>query len=84
MRILIAGAGETGIALARYLRAENHEIVMIDKNPDALEGVSEQLDIQTLTGSCDSPLVLISLPVLWQKNCFGFPKELHGFRQMII
>jgi len=58
MRILIAGAGETGIALARYLRAENHEIVMIDKNPDALEGVSEQLDIQTLTGSCDSPLIL--------------------------
>ena len=58
MRILIAGAGETGIALARYLRAENHEIVMIDKNPDVLEGISEQLDIQTLTGSCDSPLVL--------------------------
>ncbi len=58
MRILIAGAGQTGVALARYLRAENHEIVLIDKNPSALSDLSEQLDIQTLTGSCDSPLVL--------------------------
>ena len=58
MRILIAGAGQIGVALARYLRAENHEIVLIDKNPAVLTDLSEQLDIQTLTGSCDSPLVL--------------------------
>ena len=58
MRILIAGAGQIGVALARYLRAENHEIVLIDKNSQALSDLSEQLDIQTLAGSCDSPLVL--------------------------
>lgn len=58
MRILIAGAGQIGVALARYLRAENHEIVLIDKNPLVLSDLSEQLDIQTLAGSCDSPTVL--------------------------
>jgi len=58
MRILIAGAGQTGVALARYLRAENHEIVLIDKDPQALSDLSEQIDIQTLAGPCDSPLVL--------------------------
>lgn len=58
MKVIIAGAGEIGVALARYLRAENDEIVLIDSNEDALGNLSEQLDIQTITGCVSYPSVL--------------------------
>lgn len=58
MKIIIAGAGQVGIALARYLREENHDIVLIDKDAERLGSLSEQLDIQTLVGSSAYPGVL--------------------------
>lgn len=58
MRIIIAGAGQVGIGLARYLRAENHDIVLIDNNADCLNELSEQLDIQTIQGSSAYPAIL--------------------------
>lgn len=58
MKIIIAGAGGVGIALARYLREENHDIVLIDKQAERLKNLSEQLDIQTIVGSSAYPAVL--------------------------
>lgn len=58
MRIIIAGAGQVGVGLAKYLRAENHDIVLIDNNIDHLGTLSEQLDIQTIEGSSALPSVL--------------------------
>jgi trk system potassium uptake protein TrkA len=58
MKVIIAGAGEIGIALARYLRAENDDIVLIDNNAENLKGLSEQLDIQTIEGCASYPAVL--------------------------
>ncbi len=58
MRIIIAGAGQVGVGLAKYLRAENHDIVLIDNNIDHLGSLSEQLDIQTIEGSSALPSVL--------------------------
>ena len=58
MKIIIAGAGQVGIALAKYLRDENHDIVLIDKDADTLGNLSEQLDIQTVCGSSSYPAIL--------------------------
>ena len=58
MRIIIAGAGQVGIGLAKYLRAEKHDIVLIDNNVNRLGNLSEQLDIQTIEGSSALPSVL--------------------------
>lgn len=58
MRIIIAGAGQVGVGLAKYLRAENHDIVLIDNNVERLGSLSEQLDIQTIEGSSAYPAVL--------------------------
>lgn len=58
MKVIIAGAGEVGVALARYLRAEQDDIVLIDKDADRLGSLSEQLDIQTIVGSASYPAVL--------------------------
>ncbi len=58
MKIIIAGAGQVGIALAKYLREEDHDIVLIDKDEEKLGNLSEQLDIQTICGSSAYPGVL--------------------------
>ena len=58
MKIIIAGAGQVGIALAKYLREEEHDIVLIDKDEERLKNLSEQLDIQTICGSSAYPGIL--------------------------
>ncbi len=54
MKIVIAGAGEVGIHLAKMLSIENHEIVVIDKNEKKLETLSSHLDLMTLEGNATS------------------------------
>ncbi len=58
MKIIIAGAGQVGVSLAKYLREENHDIVLIDESAERLGNLSEQLDIQTIQGSASYPGVL--------------------------
>lgn len=58
MKIIIAGAGQVGVGLAKYLRAENNDIVLVDSDCERLGNLSEQLDIQTIEGSAAYPAVL--------------------------
>ncbi|MBQ3696177.1 MAG: Trk system potassium transporter TrkA [Alphaproteobacteria bacterium] len=58
MKVIIVGAGQVGIALAKYLRTEDHAVVLIDTQKEALSHLAEQLDIQTIVGSGTSPTVL--------------------------
>ena len=58
MKILIIGAGEVGFHIANRLSAENKNVVVVDKNPDALRRVTEYTDVQTVVGSGSSPAVL--------------------------
>ena len=58
MKIIIAGAGQVGVGLAKYLRAENNEIVLIDTDIEQLGNLSEQLDIQTIEGHSSYPAIL--------------------------
>ena len=58
MKVVIVGAGQIGVALAKYLRVEDHSIVLIDTKKEALGYLAEQLDIKTIVGSGTSPAVL--------------------------
>ncbi|MEJ2157231.1 MAG: Trk system potassium transporter TrkA [Desulfobacteraceae bacterium] len=58
MRIIIAGAGEVGYHIAGRLALENKDVLVIDKNAEAIRRVAETLDVQTLVGSGSSPAVL--------------------------
>ncbi len=58
MRIIIIGAGEVGFHIANRLSRENKDVVIIDSNPDAIRRVSDNIDVQTITGSGSNPLVL--------------------------
>ena len=58
MKIVIVGAGEVGFYLASHLTLEHKEVVVIDKNADAIRRVSDNLDVQVVQGSGSSPVVL--------------------------
>ncbi|NLX82031.1 MAG: Trk system potassium transporter TrkA, partial [Proteiniphilum sp.] len=54
MKILIAGAGEVGIHLAKLLGQENHDITLIDSDKDRLDVVRDYPDLLTFVGNCTS------------------------------
>jgi len=54
MKIVIAGAGEVGIHLAKMLANEDHDIVLMDSDTEKLRNLSDQLDLLTITGSANS------------------------------
>ncbi|MFI3247765.1 MAG: Trk system potassium transporter TrkA [Rikenellaceae bacterium] len=52
MRIIIAGAGETGGHLAKMLSKTEHDITVIDHDPKCLAEVSSMADVITIEGDC--------------------------------
>ena len=57
MRIIIAGCGEMGFHLSKLLAKEEHDIVIIDKDPDVL-AQADILDVISIVGSATSYKVL--------------------------
>ncbi|MBT8363258.1 MAG: Trk system potassium transporter TrkA [Deltaproteobacteria bacterium] len=64
MKIVIVGAGEVGFHIAGHLTHENKEVVVLDKDADALRRVSDNLDVQVVQGSGSSPVVLEEAGIL--------------------
>jgi len=51
MRILIIGAGAVGFDLAQRLIDEDHEVVIVDSNPDKVQRAADNLDILAVHGN---------------------------------
>ncbi|WP_022834725.1 Trk system potassium transporter TrkA [Salisaeta longa] len=58
MRIVVVGAGEVGFDVAQMLATEQHDVAVIDINPEILDRVRQQLDVLTVEGSGTSTRVL--------------------------
>lgn len=58
MKIIICGANQIGLALVKYLRPEDHDIILIDPVEGKLGQLSEQYDIRTVAGMPCHPDVL--------------------------
>ncbi len=59
MRIIIAGAGEVGSHLAKMLsNEEDHDIIVIDNDPERLKNISSTLDVMTYEGNANSISIL--------------------------
>lgn len=58
MLIVIIGAGESGVHLARMLSKDHHDVVVIDQDALLVDRLSEQLDALVLHGNGASPRVL--------------------------
>ena len=58
MKVIIVGAGEVGFHIASHLALENKDVVVIDRNPEATHRIADHLDVQIVSGSGSSPVVL--------------------------
>lgn len=58
MKIIIIGNGKVGFALARQLSSEDHDLILIDKDADALRRADSALDILCIEGSGASIQIL--------------------------
>ena len=52
MKIIIAGCGKVGIALAGQLAAEKHDITVIDRQQEIIDKVVNLYDVMGVTGNC--------------------------------
>ena len=48
MKTIVVGAGFTGVQLARALIADNHRVTLIDRDPDRVRDVGNQLDCEVV------------------------------------
>ncbi|NRA87685.1 MAG: Trk system potassium transporter TrkA [Rhizobiales bacterium] len=58
MKIVICGAGQVGFGIAEVLSREQNDVTVIDRNPDLIKAISDQLDVQTVVGHGAHPEVL--------------------------
>ncbi len=58
MKVIIVGGGEVGFHIARRLSSESQDVVLIDKDPEKVNRINEELDIQAIPGSGTSPGML--------------------------
>ena len=59
MKIIIAGCGKVGYALAQQLNDKGHELTLIDKSADRLQPALSNLDLQGVVGNASSFLTLL-------------------------
>ena len=58
MYVVIIGAGNLGYYLAQLLLEEEHDVVVVDRNPERCEKISRELDIVATQGDGTDPSVL--------------------------
>lgn len=58
MRVLIVGAGVVGSNLAHQLSGESNDVVVVDRNPELINRISEKFDVIALAGDGTCPAVL--------------------------
>ncbi|QQG35416.1 MAG: Trk system potassium transporter TrkA [Micavibrio aeruginosavorus] len=60
MRVIICGAGQVGLSIARYLSREDNDVTLIDIDVDKINQARSDLDAQCIRGQASSPDVLSS------------------------
>ncbi|MEL7834875.1 Trk system potassium transporter TrkA [Fodinibius sp. Rm-B-1B1-1] len=63
MKIVIIGAGEIGYDLASVLSKEKHDVIVLDRDEDCLNKVTENLDVLTHQGNATSAKDLVDTGV---------------------
>ncbi len=58
MRIVIIGAGKTGLTVAKFLSRNENSITIIDQDQKLLSKITEKLDVRTISGSATDPDIL--------------------------
>jgi trk system potassium uptake protein TrkA len=59
VKVVIIGAGEVGYHIASRLALEKKDVLVVDKDPEAIRRVGESIDVQTIVGTGSSPEILL-------------------------
>ena len=59
MRIIIVGAGKVGYTIAEHLTAEEHDVIVIDKDESVIERCTDSLDVLCIRGNGANAKVLL-------------------------
>ena len=51
MKIIVVGGGKVGTALCRSLVAENHDVILIEKDESVLNHITKRFDIIGILGN---------------------------------
>lgn len=63
MKVIIIGAGKVGFSMAQLLSAEDHDVTVIEQNPERQQVLEDVLDVQVILGNGSSTSVLQSAGV---------------------
>ncbi|MBM7854801.1 trk system potassium uptake protein TrkA [Desulfohalotomaculum tongense] len=67
MKICIIGAGKVGLEIAKRVIEDNHDVILIDRNGDKLEAITEKLDVLTIKGNGGTSQI-INNPVVTESD----------------
>ncbi len=60
MKIIVIGAGNVGSTLARSLSTEEHDVIVIENDPDIASKVESEQDVSVIRGNGSRPAILES------------------------
>lgn len=63
MEAIIIGAGKVGFSLAEMLSTEEHDVIVVDIDPERVDAINEKLDVQVVIGNGSSPKFLKSINI---------------------
>ena len=58
MKVIVCGAGQVGFHIARHLSLENNDVTVVDRSPDLIRQISDNLDVNGVVGLASHPDVL--------------------------
>ena len=58
MKIIVCGAGQVGLQIAKHLSDERMDVIVIDKSSDLIKKVVDELDVSAVCGYASYPNVL--------------------------
>ena len=58
MRVIVVGSGEVGTNIAATLSAEEHDVTVVERDPERSAAAQTELDALVVTGNGASPKVL--------------------------
>ena len=59
MKIIVVGAGKVGYSVAKILSEEGHDITVIDRDPETITHLSNELDVICVEGSATNHETLL-------------------------
>ncbi|WP_281301163.1 MULTISPECIES: Trk system potassium transporter TrkA [unclassified Iodidimonas] len=58
MKVVVCGAGQVGLNIARYLADQKNDVIIVDRSAKLIRKVGESLDVQAMEGHASDPDVL--------------------------